>query len=135
MPKSTRCGSDTPAGRPVRVFYQISAQPLFTVGSTQIISDVISLCGGVNIFGDLEDLAPVVGVEAVLQRDPEVIISGRFDGQNPLTIWEPFEELTAVRENNLYLIDAALLARAGPRMVEGATEVCRVIDQARKSLE
>lgn len=117
---------------PVRVFYQISAQPLFTIGGTQIISDVIDLCRGVNIFEDLDELAPVVGVESVLQRDPEVMISGGFNGENPLTIWEQFEELTAVRENRLYLIDAALLARAGPRMAEGAAEVCRVIDLARR---
>lgn len=117
--------------RTVSVFYQISAQPLFTIGGRQIISDVIELCGGHNIFSELEDLAPVVGVESVLERDPEVMISGRFNGENPLSIWDTFDELTAVRKQQRFLVDAALLARAGPRLADGAAQVCELIDRAR----
>jgi len=54
----------------VHVFYQVWDKPLYTVGGTQIISDAIEVCGGRNIFVDLSQPAPQVGVEAVLTRNP-----------------------------------------------------------------
>lgn len=59
---------------PLRVFYQVWDAPLYTVGGGQIISDGLSVCGARNIFADLALPAPQVNLEAVLQRDPQVII-------------------------------------------------------------
>jgi len=59
---------------PLRVFYQVWDAPLYTVGGGQIISDGLSVCGGRNVFGDLALPAPQVNLEAVLQRDPQVIL-------------------------------------------------------------
>src|SRR5258706_4326491 len=64
--------SDQP---PVRTFYQIWPDPLMTVGGRQIIGSAIRLCGGVNIFGQLTQLAPAVTVEAVLGADPQVLLA------------------------------------------------------------
>src|SRR5690606_1636952 len=64
------------AGKPpLRVFFQASWRPLYTVGSGQLIGEVIALCGGVNVFADLGELAPSVSVEAVLARDPQAILT------------------------------------------------------------
>src|SRR5690606_22887585 len=57
----------------VAVFYQIWNQPLMTVNGEQMISQLIELCGGRNIFAKLPTLAPQVGLEAVLAADPEAI--------------------------------------------------------------
>ena len=55
------------AGQPaVSTFYQIWDRPLMTINDTHLIADVIRLCGGRNVFGDLSQLAPTIGVEAVL---------------------------------------------------------------------
>ncbi|HET9679563.1 MAG TPA: cobalamin-binding protein, partial [Gammaproteobacteria bacterium] len=58
---------------PVRVFFEISARPLFTINGDHFINDVLTLCGGTNIFADLTTLAPAVSMEAVLARDPQAI--------------------------------------------------------------
>src|SRR5262245_60055354 len=56
------------ADRPqVRSFYQVWRQPLMTLNDTHMISDVIRLCGGVNVFGRLELLVPTLSEEAVLE--------------------------------------------------------------------
>ena len=60
---------------PVTVFIQLDDQPLFTVNSRHIISEIVELCGGRNIFAALPQLAPSISVEAVRRRgsagDPE----------------------------------------------------------------
>lgn len=65
------------AGRePVRVFYEISTEPLYTIGGTRIISRVIELCGGRNIFAELTAPAAAVSTESVLARATPRILQG-----------------------------------------------------------
>ena len=115
----------------VSVFYQIWQAPLMTLNGTHIASQAIALCGGKNIFAHLPQIAPVVGTEAVLQADPEVILTGSSDAPNALSSWRRFSTLHAVRAHNLLTIDADLLSRATPRILDGTEQVCRALDSAR----
>lgn len=115
----------------VTVFYQISEKPLYTVNGRHPISEVIGLCGGRNIFADVAQLSPPVSIEAVLERDPEAILAGDGAQGDPLGVWRRWPQMRAVRADNLYTVHADYLARATPRIVEGAREVCRVLDKVR----
>lgn len=122
------------AGRPpVRVFYEIWNRPLMTVNDRQIISDVLHLCGGQNVFGALPALAPAVSTEAVLAADPEAIIAAGSGGKRPpwLDDWLAWPRLAAVARHNLFVVDADLVNRAGPRLLAGARQVCEALEQAR----
>ncbi|MCX8085450.1 MAG: cobalamin-binding protein [Rhodocyclaceae bacterium] len=122
------------AARPkVRVFYQIWNQPLMTIGGGQIISDVIALCGGENVFAELKALAPQVSVEAVLAADPEVIIASGMGEARPewLDAWRKWTGLTAVKRDNLFFIPPDLLQRPTPRLIEGAARLCEQLETAR----
>ena len=118
--------------REVTVFYQISLEPLFTVNDQHLISELLRACGGRNVFGAVSELAPVVGIEAVLARDPEVIIAPREGGAEELAFWRRWPDLAAVRRDNLFAVDADLVARATARSLEGAEEICRALDEARR---
>ncbi|WP_172601846.1 cobalamin-binding protein [Sulfuricystis thermophila] len=117
----------------VRVFYQIWKQPLMTVGGSQVITDVIRLCGGENVFADLKPLAPQVTVEAVIQADPEVIVASGMGEARPewLDDWRQRTTLTAVRRDNLFFIPPDLIQRHTPRLVEGAARLCEQLEAAR----
>ncbi len=116
---------------PLRVFFQISARPLYTVNGEQPISDMIARCGGRNVFGELRDLAPVVSVEAVVAADPEVMIAPGAPGSDPLAGWRDQAAIAAVREGSFCVVDGDRVTRAGPRMVEGAREICACLENAR----
>lgn len=118
---------------PVRAFYQVWDQPLYTLNGDTILSDVLQLCGGENVFANLAIKAPVVSVEAVVAANPEAIFSGdsRQRTDNPLDRWKSFPSLVAVRQKNLFLVNADLLNRATPRIVDGAADLCAKLDQAR----
>jgi iron complex transport system substrate-binding protein len=121
------------AGRPLRVFYQVAGRPLYTVNGGHFISELIRLCGGRNIFEDLGDLAPVVTVESVLARDPELILATGSDVAS-LDRWRRWGSLSAVRADNLRLLPADTLARPSPRVVRGAADLCRAIEASRHRL-
>lgn len=117
----------------VRTFYQIWKQPLMTVGGGQVISHVIQLCGGTNVFADLKPLAPKVTVEAVIAADPEVIVASGMGEARPewLDDWRQWTGMSAVRRDNLYFIPPDLLQRHTPRLVDGAARLCAQLETAR----
>lgn len=122
------------SGRPVvSVFYEIWHQPLMTVNGQHLISQVIRLCGGRNVFADLAPLAPVVDVEAVIRADPEAIIGSGMGEESPewLNAWRRYPSLSAVRNDNLFFIPPDLVQRSGPRVLDGAERLCRALEQVR----
>ena len=115
----------------LEVFYQVSWRPLYTVGGRQLISELITLCGGRNIFDDLGELAPAVGIEAVIARNPQVILAS--DAQRAeLEEWRRWPGIEAVARDNLYTVDGDLVVRASPRMLAGAAQLCEALDRARE---
>lgn len=117
---------------PVRLFYQVWDKPLYTLSNGSIVSDAMRLCGGVNIFGDLAVTAPVVGVEAVLQADPEAIFGTSEKNYGGVNLWRQYTNMQAVKRNNLFTLNGELLNRAGPRMVPGTLALCEALDVARQ---
>lgn len=119
--------------RKVDVFYQAWDKPLFTLSGSHIASDAIALCGGRNVFADMQAVAPQVDVEGVLLRDPLAIVgSPRYgDERAGLSMWRRYPSLRAVRMGNLFTLDGDLLTRATPRLADGAAALCAALDSAR----
>ena len=112
----------------LEVFYQVWSDPLFTVNKEHIISQVIDLCGGKNVFGDLQVLSPRVSIEAVLEKNPEVILVGMASGREQwLDEWKRWPTMKAVRKNQVYPINADLIVRHTPRILEGAVIMCEYL--------
>jgi len=122
-----------PASR-VRVFYQIWHRPLLTVNGAHVISDVIALCGGENVFADLGQLTPTVSLELVLAARPEVILGGgSAGGEQEFAGWWRASAVPALRELPLRYIDPDLIQRQTPRIAAGARAVCAALEQVRIS--
>jgi iron complex transport system substrate-binding protein len=118
---------------PVRVFYQIWNSPMLTVNGAHLISDVLRLCGGRNVFADLPALAPTVGLEAVLAADPEAIVASGMDSRRPpwLDDWQRWPKLKAVSRGNIFFIPSDIINRHAPRILDGAEQLCGDLEQAR----
>jgi iron complex transport system substrate-binding protein len=126
--------ADQYSARPrMRVFYQVWDRPLVTVNGEHVISNVIALCGGENVFADLPLIAPEIDREAVLRADPDVIIASGSGDKPPaaLDAWRSFPGLRAVARGHLYAVPADLLQRHSPRILEGAEALCRILEAAR----
>jgi iron complex transport system substrate-binding protein len=115
----------------IRVFYQIAARPLYTINNEHYISELISVCGGDNIFKDLSDLAPTVDVEAVVDRDPEVMLASTDAGDDAFVEWQRWPGITANRFGNLFLLPADEIGRATTRVLIAGNAMCTALQQAR----
>ncbi|SIT40305.1 ABC-type Fe3+-hydroxamate transport system, periplasmic component [Paraburkholderia piptadeniae] len=121
----------------VSVFYQVWDEPLMTLNGEHMISDVIALCGGRNVFAKLEPLVPTVSTEAVLAANPEAIVTAAPGATKPdrplpsLDRWKAWPGMKAVARNNLFAIDGDLINRPAPRLAQGAAQLCKDLDIAR----
>lgn len=109
---------------PLRVFYQVWDKPLYTVGGGQIISDALEVCGARNVFADLSLPAPQVSIEAVLQRDPEVILAS---DQAQLNAWKAWPQVAAVKQEKLLLVTDKGLERPSGQMINATAKLCQLI--------
>lgn len=120
---------------PVSVFFQINDRPLYTVNANHILSEIVALCGARNVFANLNDLAPAIGIEAVIAADPQVILALDESTRNAAEQWRKWRHIDAVRSGNVFTLSADELARPSTRLSEGAAAVCRALDTARKNLK
>lgn len=116
---------------PISVFFQISARPLYTVNREHFISEIIAVCGGRSIFEDLEAFAPTVSVEAVIERNPEVMLAGANLGAGAFDDWQRWPDMAVNRFGNQFLLPDETAGRPSPRLTMAARAVCLALDQGR----
>jgi len=116
---------------PLRVFYQVSQRPLYTVSAGHYASELIELCGGRNVFAELAELAPAVDVEAVIDRDPEVMLASADAGGDAFADWDRWPDIAANRYGNRFLLPADELSRPTPRVVTAGAAICEALQAAR----
>ena len=118
---------------PIRIFYQVDKRPVYTINGDHFVSQLIEICGGVNIFADIGDLAPLVGVEAVLQRNPEVLLASEDARPDAFSEWLRWPEMAAHRYNNRFYMPAGEIGRATTRLVRAGNTLCRTLDVGRRN--
>jgi iron complex transport system substrate-binding protein len=113
------------------VFLEINAKPLITTGAGSFQHEVITLAGGRNLAADSPARYPQYSLEDVVKKGPDVIListmdrAGLFEQQKAQ--WMRWENIPAVQNNRIYLIDSDLVDRASPRIVDGLEEMARLI--------
>jgi iron complex transport system substrate-binding protein len=119
-------------GRHPSVLLQVWNHPIYTVGGTHLMSDALRLCGARNVFGDLRDFGPAIDVEAVVARNPDIIVAAAPPGAGPewLADWRRFATLHAVRNGNLITFEDQRLTRLGPSVVSATEALCKVLAAA-----
>ncbi|MBA4682732.1 cobalamin-binding protein [Pseudomonas sp. MDMC216] len=114
--------------QPLAVFYQVWHQPLYTIGGEQLIGDALQVCGARNLFADLPQPAPQVSVEAVLARDPDVILGG---SNAELSAWQAWPQLHAVRLGQVWAVPDKGLERPSRQMLGAIERLCELVAEAR----
>lgn len=116
--------------KPVKVFYQLSAQPLYTAGRDSFITDLIRRAGGQSVTADVAGAWPRYSDEAALAARPEAIIVPTGDAMNTaanVEIAVSLKRSPAALEGRVYRINGDLLSRPGPRLVGGLEEMARAL--------
>jgi iron complex transport system substrate-binding protein len=116
--------ADTPS-----VLLQVWSRPIYTVGGRHLMSDALEICGARNLFADLPEAGPVVDTEAVIARDPDIIIAAAPPGEGAawLASWRQFGSLKAVREQHLVVFEDQAFSRLGPSVIDATEGLCKTI--------
>ena len=124
------------AGKPVvRTFFEISANPLMTINRNHVISEMIGLCGGANVFENAAGLVSEPSREELLARAPDVILYGRSSAEKQPANASVYASLPAARDGRIYGIAADYAFRPGPRLLLAAGEICTALDRGRASMK
>ncbi|MDI6894760.1 MAG: cobalamin-binding protein [Bacillota bacterium] len=114
------------------VYYEVYSEPIMTVGPHTLIHQLIELAGGRNIAYDAQTDYPEFSSEAVIQRNPAVIIFPSFHGSASLTVDKlkarpGWAAIAAVKNGRVHAIDADIISRPGPRIADAVEELARII--------
>ena len=129
------------APRP-RVYEELDASEPdkpFVAGPNGFYGELIDLAGGENVFGDLPGDVGQVGAEAIVERDPEVIILTDadlpFNPQTPdMVAARPgWDSVTAVQNGAIYPVPGSLFSTPGPRLIDGLEQLARLLHPDRFS--
>lgn len=120
---------------PVSMLLEIQHQPLYTISGRQIMSEIITGCGGRNIFAELEQLTPTVSIEAVIAENPQAIVSLDEEVKDITSRWSQWPSISAVQHDNVFKLQADLLSRSTLRTAQGMKTLCQSLDIARRHLK
>jgi iron complex transport system substrate-binding protein len=115
--------------KPVKVFYQLSGEPLYTIGRESYLTDLVRRAGGVSATSDVPGAFPRFSDEAAFAAKPEAIIlpTGGSMGTANSTVASPLKKSPAVLGNRIYKTNDDHLSRPGPRLIEGLEEMARAL--------
>ncbi len=120
-----------PAGARLKVFYEVWDEPLMTAGSPTFIHQVVELAGGSNIFADAAQDYPQVSPEAVIERDPDVILGPSSHGSalvaSKIAARPGWQSVKAIRQGRIAIVDGDTISRAGPRIVDALESVAKLL--------
>ena len=106
-----------------RVFVQISKEPLFTIGKDSFLNEIVSRAQGESVTANVETAFPKISKETALALNPDVIIlSDSPDNQEPN---EAFKNSPAVKNGRVYKINADIISRPGPRLVDALEQIAK----------
>lgn len=128
----TRIERDYGRAQHPTVLLEVWNRPIYTVGGTQLMSDALTLCGARNVFGDLRELSPVIDTEAVIARNPDIIVAAAppSEGAAWLREWQRFGSLSAVRNRRLIAFEDQGLTRLGPSVLTATESLCKALAAA-----
>lgn len=106
-----------------KVFLQISKEPLFTIGKDSFLTDLIDRAGGVSVTANVATAYPNLSKETALVLNPDVIILS--DSQDNLEPNDVFKNSPAVRNGKVFKINADIISRPSPRIVDALEQIAR----------
>ena len=117
---------------PLTVFFAMGTAPLSTVANKAWPQQILALCGANNPFARAKGDYPQVGIEQVIQAQPDVIIQPVAEKVlADFSYWRPFSALPAVKKNQYLSVNADFIYRTTPRTLLGITQLCQGVDAYR----
>ncbi|TRO52129.1 cobalamin-binding protein [Candidatus Bathyarchaeota archaeon] len=119
----------------LKVYHEVWYDPIMSIGPTTFIDEIIGLAGGENIFHDATTSWPTVSLEAIVERNPDVMFFPDMY-MSTVNFYETIEavkerpgwtSITAVKNDAIYEINADIISRTGPRLVDALEAIAKMV--------
>lgn len=115
-----------------KVFYEVWADPLYTAGKGSFIDSLIYDAGGKNIAREAKGSWPTYSLENLLQADPDLYLASSQPENKELKLKKLksrkiYNNLSAFKNDRIYIIEADLISRPSPRIIEAYQELIKAI--------
>lgn len=114
----------------IDVFYQISSQPIYSIGGAHTISEMLQVCGARNVFSNRAEISSPLSPEAVLGVKPQVILTTNQAYSEVSKFWEKFE---SIAQPSVLKVSGDEVSRASLRMLQGTRNICETLDVWRQN--
>jgi iron complex transport system substrate-binding protein len=118
----------------VRVLWVVQREPLRVAGRDTFVNEMIELAGGENAIGPTVYKYPPIGAEQVIASGAEVIIEPSMTPEDLVAqrdkafqYWNRFENVPAVSNKRIYVINGDIVSGLGPRLYEGVETITRCL--------
>lgn len=117
------------SAHPPTVLLQVWNRPIYTIGGQHLMSDALALCGARNAFADLTEPSPLIDVETVIARNPDIILVASPPGEGAAWAadWRRYPSLAAVRNGRVVVFEDQALSRLGPSVLSATENLCRTL--------
>jgi iron complex transport system substrate-binding protein len=120
-----------PESERLTVFWETFDEPLMTAGPSTFTGQMIDLAGGVNVFADLTEDYPQISAEEVIARNPSVILGSDSHGDKltpeQVAARPGWDQVDAVQNGRIHLIDGNIVSRAGPRLADAVEAIAQAL--------
>ena len=115
------------ANKPL-ILFAVGIRPLCLAGGKSFIGSLIREAGGVNVAEKAAVPHPKFSMEEVARRDPDIIIVLNKECRDDecFNEWQRHQDLSAVRNNQIYELDADLIARPSARIVDALEQLAAI---------
>jgi cobalamin transport system substrate-binding protein len=110
------------------ILFAVGIRPLVLAGGRSFIGSLIREAGGVNVAEEAAVPYPKFTMEEVARRDPDIIVvlNKECRGDECFNEWQRHHALSAVRNSQIYQLDADLVARASARIMDALEQLAAI---------
>ena len=109
----------------VKVFVQFDKEALYTIGKESFLTEIVERAGGTSVTKDIATAYPKISKETALALNPDVIIVS--ESPNNLEPNEVFKNSPAVKNKRVYKINADIISRPSPRIVDAMEQIAEAL--------
>lgn len=110
------------------IYWQVWDDPLMTAGKNSFINDIITLAGGINIFGEENSDYPIISDEAVIAAKPQFIfITKASDNYSVTNNKIMFYAMKKDSGASVHYVNDDKFSRPGPRCAEAVQDLTKIL--------
>ena len=117
-----------------KVLWVIQQEPLRVAGTETFVNEMIEMAGGVNAMDPTVHQYPPIGSEQVIACGADVIIQPAMiianietERANAIKLWQRFENVPAVKNGRIYVIEGDIVSQLGPRLYNGVEMIAKYL--------